>query len=128
MTREIVCIAGAGLAAMVLIGVLKQYSPAVAAAASLGAAALIFLAALQMSGPVFDFLNRLAQSTDANAFSCLIRAAAVALIAQFAQDSCRENGQTALAGQIEFAGKLGVLLAASPMLEEMAAVLLRFLQ
>lgn len=128
MTAEILRIIGVGVAALFLAALLKQYSPALAVALSLGAGAVIWLCVLRAGEPVFDLVRALAKYTDESGLACLLKASAIALLAQFAQDACRDAGQGALAGQIEFAGKIGVLLAASPMLTELAAILVRFLQ
>lgn len=128
MTIEVLRVLGVGLAALFLAAILRQYSPALAAALSLGAGAVIWYLALRAGKPVFSLIRELAQRADTTGLSCLLRAAAIALLSQFAQDACRDAGQTSLAGQLEFAGKIGVLLAAAPMLTELAEILLRFLQ
>lgn len=128
MTAEILRVIGIGTAALFLAALLKQYSPALAVALSLCAGAVIWVGVLRAGEPVFDMVRALARYTDESGLSCLLKASAVALLSQFAQDACRDAGQGALAGQIEFAGKVGVLLAASPMLTELAAMLVRFLQ
>lgn len=128
MTADILRAVGAGVAALFFLAVLRQYSPALSAAASFAVSAVVLWIALKAGSPLFELIGELSRSTDATGFSCLLKAAAVALIAQFAQDACRESGQTALAGQIDFAGKVGVLLSAAPLLQETAELLLRLLK
>ena len=46
----------------------------------------------------------------------LAKAAGIALTAQLARDVCKDAGQSALAGQVELAGRVLILLAAMPLL------------
>ena len=47
---------------------------------------------------------------------------------QCTQDLCREAGQTALAGRVEFAGKAAMLVAALPLFSALADILLELLR
>lgn len=128
MTGDIVRAFGIAAAAIVFVSLLRQYSPPLSVAVSFAAGIAVFFFALRAGASVFVFLNELAEHTHAQGFACLMKAAAIALISQFAQDTCRESGQAALAGQIEFAGKIGVLASAAPLFSELAQILLRYLQ
>lgn len=49
-------------------------------------------------------------------------------MAQSVQDLCMEAGQTALAGRVELAGKVAVLLAAMPLFTVLTDTLLALLR
>lgn len=128
MTGDVLRAFGVAAAALVFVSLLRQYSPPLSVLVSFGAGAVVFLLALHASQPLFQFLDSMVRQTDTQGFSCLLKAAGIALVAQLAQDTCRESGHAALAGQIEFAGKIGVLAAAAPMFSELAQILTRLLQ
>nr|WP_275951138.1 stage III sporulation AC/AD family protein [Gemmiger formicilis] len=61
-------------------------------------------------------------------FICLIRAAGIALVAQTAQDLCKDAGMTAMGAKVELAGRCMILLSALPMLQRVVDVWSRLLQ
>ena len=68
------------------------------------------------------------QCVGAGAVNQAIKAVAIALMAQSVQDLCMEAGQTALAGRVELAGKVAVLLAAMPLFTVLTDTLLALLR
>ena len=52
----------------------------------------------------------------------LLKALAVCYITQLASDCCRDSGESAVAGKIEFAGKIAVLLIAVPLFESILGI------
>ena len=115
------------LVTLFLLGFLRQYNPNYAMVISLAASAALLLFALKAIGPIFSFAEKLAAYAQWSDFSAVYKAVAISLLAQFTQDLCREAGQLALAGRVEFVGKIAVLLAALPLFAAMGDIILELL-
>lgn len=71
----------------------------------------------QKSAPAFG-LTKLEQRAGGDAFSCLLRCTGVILLADYAHSLCEEAGAESLAWCTALAGRVMVLAAAWPLLEE----------
>lgn len=109
--------------AMILIGVLRQYSPGFAVLAALACCLLLLWYTAQAVRPLLDFISTLSSVGAAENLECVAKAVAITLLAQSVRDLCTEAGQPALAGRVELAGKAAVLLAALPMFTELTNIL-----
>ncbi len=110
---------GLAAAEIVLYSLLKQYKPeyAVLSEAACAAAALLLIAS-ELSD-VRAFFVRALESAGIRAeyASVLLKTLGAALVTQFAANAARDNGQSALAEKIEFAGKVIMLSLALPVLK-----------
>ena len=122
---DIFKILGFCLCALVLLSVLRQYNPGYAVLAALACCMVLLWFVMQALGPVLSFVETLSQFSG---FEHLFKAVAIALMAQSVQDLCMEAGQTALAGRVELAGKVAVLLAAMPLFTVLTDTLLALLR
>lgn len=120
---EIFRILGFCLCAAVLLSVLRQYNPSFAVVGALAGCAVLLLFSLQLIGPVLDFVRQLSHLAGVEHLDCVLKAVAIALVTQSAQEVCVQSGQTALAGRVELAGKAAVLLAALPLFRTLADTL-----
>lgn len=111
---DIFKILGFCLCALVLLSVLRQYNPGYAVLAALACCMVLLWFVMQALGPVLSFVETLSQFSGFEHLGTVFKAVAIALMAQSVQDLCMEAGQTALAGRVELAGKVAVLLAAMP--------------
>ncbi|MBR3974536.1 MAG: hypothetical protein IKJ88_01600 [Clostridia bacterium] len=73
---------------------------------------VFFKSALDSAGISVDYI------------SSLIKALGIALVTQLATDLCKDNSETALAGQVEFAGKIIILGVSLPILRGIAQLIL----
>ena len=104
---------------MAFAGVLLQrYSPAFALLLSLGAAVWLLLRLAQPLRGVLQAMVQLGQRTNAQSFSCLLRSAGILLPTDYVRTLCEEAGAESLAWCASLAGRLLVLAAAWPLLEE----------
>ena len=113
---NLIALAAAAIAAAMLVQTLRSTSPESAfglrVAASVGLAAAVLSALL----PVWTELEQLMQrSASGEWIVLLMKSMGVCLVAQFAADCCRDAGENALAGRVEFAGRVGVLVLAMPL-------------
>ncbi len=115
---EIFRVAGFALTVMVLTVLLRPHLPAYAMLALTGAA-LIFLGMFVTAAqPVLGWLDGLSELAGREEFACLLKAAGIALVAQNAQELCRDAGLGALAYGIELAGRCLILAAGMPLLRQ----------
>ncbi|MGB9904400.1 MAG: stage III sporulation protein AD [Desulfotomaculales bacterium] len=124
---EIVQIAGIGLIAAVLAVTIRQNKPEIALAVSISAGLLIFFQVLGKIGSVIDVFKQLFDRTGLQTIylATLLKIIAIAYIAEFGAQICRDAGEGALAVKIEFAAKILVLVLAVPILAAVLQVLLR---
>ena len=118
---NIIIIASVALIAAILSLVLKQYKPEYSLFISISAGVLIFLSVLAVTRPIMDFINNLTSQTGLSGVyaEVLIKSLAVCYITQLASDCCTDAGETAIAGKLQIAGKVAILLIALPMFQSL---------
>lgn len=124
---EIFKLAGFCVCALILLDLLRQYSPGYAVLGALACCMVLLMWAASALAPVLEFVRRLAAGQDLEALSCVGKAVIVALLAQSVQDLCAQSGQTALAGRVELIGKAAVLLTALPLFSKLTETLTELL-
>lgn len=108
----------AALAAAVLYTTLKDQSPVFALFLSLAAALVILLHLGTSLRELLLWLTALQTRVDGEAFACLLRAAGILLLSDYACTLCREAGAESVAWCANLAGRCLVLAAAWPLLRE----------
>lgn len=109
---------GLSLLAALLYTTLKSREPAYAALLSLGAALVMLVRAGEAFRPALLGIAKLGGQAGGEAFSCLIRSAAIFLLTDYTRTLCEEAGADALAWCAGLAGRCLVLAAAWPLMEE----------
>lgn len=127
---EVGALVGFGLIAAVLCVLLRKTNPEYAMVVALAAGVLLTIPAI---GQVQEILSTVFALTAVyapmqQAITVLLRAAGICLLVQFSADTCRDAGETALAGRIEFAGRICVLYLAVPLITEVLQMILALLQ
>ena len=97
---------------------LRKDSPSYAFLLSIGAAVFILLRLGTAAQDLMRGVWALSRRVDGTAFSCLLRCAGILLITDYARTLCEEAGADSLAWCTGLAGRLLVLAAAFPLLEE----------
>ena len=117
-------IAGVGIIGAILSLVLKQYRPEFALPVSVLTGVFIFLAVLSGISPVVRLIEGIAErfGTELIYLGVLMKALAICYITQIAADSCKDAGEAAIAGKVEIAGKIAILIISVPMFEELIGV------
>lgn len=118
---NITIIASIALIAAILSIILKQYKPEYSLFISLSAGILIFLSVLAVIRPIMDFISSLTEQAGLSGVyaEVLIKSLAVCYITQLASDCCTDAGETAIAGKLQIAGKIAILLIALPMFQSL---------
>ena len=117
MSASLSCLGVAVLAAVLTV-LFQKSAPTFALLVSVGAS-LILLAHVEAAAQtVLSGLARLEQRAGGNAYGCLVRCTGILLLADYARTLCEEAGAASLAWCAALAGRVLVLAAAWPLLEE----------
>lgn len=123
----IIQIVGLGLVGAVLALVLKQYKPELALPLSLVVGLIIFTFMLNKIIVIIQALEKLARQAEVDQIylTTILKAIAIAYIAEFGAQICRDAGEKIIASKIEFAGKVMIMILGLPI---MMAILESILQ
>jgi stage III sporulation protein AD len=115
---EIIQIVGAGFVVMLLILVIKQQRPEFAVMLSLTLAVVIFLMVLTKIEIVLTLFRDLADKANISQIylNTVLKIIGVAYVTEFGAQVCRDAGEGAVAGKIEFAGKILIMVMAIPII------------
>ena len=105
-----------GLTALLI---LKQYKPEWAVFLRLAVTVVALSLILTVAGGILSYLRELTAGTGAQAgdsWEILLKALGVAFLTETAASICRDSGETGLAGWVEMAGKLELLLLSFPLI------------
>ncbi len=114
---NIIALAGGALAAGILAQLLRRTNPEAASALAVCTGVMLFGWVMSEALPVL--MEAEAWLRDAGAENpwivLLLKCLGTCLVVQFAADCCRDVGEYALAGRVEFAGKVAVAVLSMPM-------------
>jgi len=124
---EIMQIVGIGIVTAILAVTIRQNKPEIAMAVSIAAGIIIFFLVIGKIGSVIDVLKELSERANLSTIylATLLKVIAIAYIAEFSAQICRDAGEGALAVKIEFAAKVLVLVLAVPILAAVLQALLK---
>lgn len=103
---------------------LKKHSPEYALILNIVSAVVIALCLLPDCSILINKIKNLFSSANVSGeyAAILIKSLGICFVVQFASDSCKDAGETALAAKLEFAGKLAVLAVALPLFEKIIEI------
>jgi len=115
---EIVQIIGLGFVVMLLILLIRQQRPELAIQLSLTLATIIFLLVLSKINIVLSLFRDLAEKANISQLylNTILKIIGIAYITEFGAQVCRDANEGAIAGKIEFAGKVLVMVMAIPII------------
>jgi stage III sporulation protein AD len=110
-------LAGAVIAAAMLAQILRRNVPELAGLLTVCTGVMLFGAALTAAAPILLETEALLQKAGADSpwIATLLKCLGTCLVVQFSADCCRDAGEGALAGRVEFAGKVAVAVLSMPM-------------
>lgn len=113
---EIVQIIGLGIIVTILTLVIRQQRPELAILLSLGLCVMIFLFVAGKISLILDLFRELAARANVNQLylNTVLKIIGIAYISEFGAQVCRDAGEGAVAGKIELAGKILILVLAIP--------------
>ena len=121
-------LAAAVFVAAVLTLVLKKDQPTFAFLVSVCTAAGLLAVVVRQVQPLLDRLRTLDVCFGGQNPTVLLRALGIALVAQFAADTCKEANLSAAATAIELCGRVLALLQALPLLQSLLGSFADYLQ
>ena len=114
---NLLAIAGIGLVAAAICILIKQYRPEFAMMVSLSCGVLIFALILINLSPAFgqteDLMSR--ANLDNQYFRVLVKSLGICYVTSIASDTCKDAGQAAIAGKIELAAKVAIVVMSLPL-------------
>lgn len=124
-TQLLVTAVGLLLCGSLLAAVLRTGRPELALCLSLLAGVLVVGMLLRQLSPLIAALRRMTAlgGVEENHLGVVLRGAGICLVAQLAADTCRDAGDTALAGKAELTGRILLLLLAVPLYEEILTLI-----
>jgi stage III sporulation protein AD len=122
MDMDIFQIAALGISGVVISAIVKSYKPEFATYVVIATVMVIFIMVIYKLTTVFEFLGEIYNqiSYGKNFFPIILKVLAVAYIADFTAQICKDSGETAIASKVELAGKVMIFYLAIPV---MAAVM-----
>ncbi|MFW6021908.1 MAG: stage III sporulation protein AD [Halanaerobiaceae bacterium] len=111
-------IVGTAIIAAIFIIVIKQEKPELAFQLSLVTGIIILMFIINQVGVVIELLNQLARKAhvDMIYFNTIIKIIGIAYIGEFGAEITRDSGQSALAGKIEMAAKILIMVISIPIM------------
>ena len=124
MKTEIFGILGIAVASAILILSVKKTEPEVAMALRIAVGIAVALAVISQIEPIFTAVRTFFEQTgqDSEIIKVLLKSVGICIIVEFAADLCRDAGESALAGRVEFAGRITVTLLLIPMLTQLLEI------
>lgn len=118
MDMDIFRIAAIGICGVLISAIVKGYKPEFATYVVIATVLIIFGIVIYKLTYVFEYLGEIYNqiSYGKNFFPIIIKVLAVAYIADFTAQICRDSGETAIAGKVELAGKVMIFYLALPVL------------
>lgn len=118
MDMDIFRIAAIGLCGVVVSSIVKGYKPEFATYIVIATVMVIFIMIIYKLTSVFEFLGSIYDqiSYGKSFFPIILKVLAVAYIADFTAQICRDSGETAIAGKVELAGKVMIFYLAIPVI------------
>lgn len=125
---NIAAISVAAVAFCVIAVTLKQSRPEFSTAFSLCSVAVVLVLVFKELEPLIELLNRAGELSGISdkGIKIVLKSVGICLITQFASDTCRGAGEPAIAGTVEAAGKIAVMLCAVPLFSDVLNSALNF--
>ncbi len=125
-TEVLVAAVGLLLCGALLAVVVRGQRPELAMCLSLLAGVLVLGLLLGQLTPLLAAVRRMiaAGGMDNAYLTVVLKAAGVCLLTQLTADTCRDAGETALAGKAELTGRILLLLLAVPLFEEILTLVI----
>ncbi len=115
---EIFKIVMIGLVAALLASIIREQKPQMAVLLGMATGIVIFLMMLSKLTLVVQALQRIASKADVNIvyLNTVLKIIGISYIATLGIELCKDAGQNSIAGKIEFAGKMLIIVLALPIL------------
>lgn len=119
---ELFGILGIALMTALFAVMLKRYHGEYAILVSIGGGALVIFLILARITPALSQVQEWISTVGlpGQAAAILFKTLGICFLTQFAADTCKDAGESALAGKVELAGKITVVILALPLFQQIA--------
>ncbi|ANE48076.1 stage III sporulation protein AD [Paenibacillus swuensis] len=126
---EIIQIVGLGIITTVLVLIIREQKPVFAFLLSIFVGVMIFLFLIGKISSIIRVLEHMALKTEINMIflKTILKIIGIAYIAEFGAQVVRDAGQEAIAGKIELAGKILIMVMAIPIITVIVETVLKLL-
>ena len=116
--------------AVVAILLLRDKQPTIAFLIGIGTSILILVYCLPKLQTLFHLISNISAKVgvDNALFETLIKCIGIAYVIEFASDTCKDAGQSALSSKILLCGKITLLAIAFPLLKEIIDVIISIIE
>lgn len=114
-------LAGLCIAAVVICKLIERYSGEYVPVTALAVCGVCLYCILEAAAPLFTLISSLTQRTGLGGeiYEIILKALGICVITQLAADVCRDSRETAMAGVIELAGRISLLVLCVPLIEKL---------
>ena len=118
-------VAGVCIIAVILCKMIEKYNKEYAVFIVLGISIICFLFTISYISPIVEGINSMFSETGLSKeyIEILFKSLGICYITDMGCDICRDNGENAIAVQVEFAGKVALLLIAFPLFESLIEII-----
>ena len=126
---ELLQIIGIGLVTAIITIIVKQYRPEIAITLPILATCVILSILIPyINSAIYMFEDIAGQAgIESHYIKIVIKIIGVTYICQFSAELCKDAGESALAGRIEFAGKIIVLVISMPIVYQILEVVTKII-
>lgn len=126
---EIMQVVGVGLTAVLLSLVVKRSHPELAVQIAIVVAGIVFLLVLGKLRVIIGLFEQMAQRAGVGEIylMILLKIIGIAYLTEFGAQICRDSGEGAIAGKVELAGKVMILVMAVPIIAFALDTILRLM-
>lgn len=126
---EMIQVVAFALVAAFLAAVLRERKPVFSMMIATVAGVIIFLRVAIYLATVLEFLTEMTIRANISLIylNTLLKIIGIAYIAEFGSQVCRDAGEGVIAGKVEFAGKILILMMALPLLAAVLETILKFI-
>jgi len=126
---EIIQVVSFAVIAAIFILFIRQSRPEIAQLLSIAVGVIVVIYLLGYLKMVIDLITQMALEAQVNPLflRTLLRVIGVAYLAEFGAQICRDAGEGSIAGKIEFAGKIIILVMAIPILVSVLEGIINFI-
>lgn len=123
---ELFSVIGIALLTVILTLLLNRYHKEYGILAAICGGSVLLLLIIGMLSPVADQLRSWFDSVGvlSENLSVLLKSMGLCFLTQFASDTCKDAGESALASKVELAGKVSVVVLALPLFQSIASTAL----
>ena len=127
--EDIIKITAVGLIAVIIVIIIKQYKPEFAIYISIITGAIILYMIFGKLQGIINLLQNISSKAGVNSkiLSLLLKITAIAFMAEFAINICKDAGEGAIASKIEIGSKVIIVSMSIPIISSLLDVILKLL-